>query len=629
MADEKRPVTAKPTNDIVAQVAERIKQSDNVLIALSNDPSVDELSAAIGMTFLLDKMGKHATAIFSGAVPNAIEFLEPEKTFETNTNSLQDFIIALDKDKADHLRYKIEGDYVKVFITPYKTTIDETDLEFSHGDYNVDLVIALDVASSEDLDKALSEHGRIMHDASSINISTEAPGKFGDMQWSNPAASSVSEMVCALADNLKDKENLMDKPIATAFLAGIVAATSRFSNEKTTPITMTMASKLMEAGADQQLISSSIPVELDAQLADAGTGMPVQESVAEEAPVEPAEVEEPVVEEAAMEEVVDPSKLSVDHDEPAEVVPEVAEEKPAEILPEPVAEVPVEEPVPVITPAPVLEPIAEEKPVEPETPEQQLEKIIQSPSPAESRGPLMDELREAAEQREDRLEPDHEIVLEPLSGPDRAPEKDYAKMMEEELSTPAPVNAATQAAPTVPSTVEINGIPDINYAAGTDNGQPIAAPVMSTEALTAQETPVAQPVEPVQAEQVAAPVATEPIEATVVEPVVAEPAPAAEPAPVQAEPAATPLPMPDVSSEFLPPPPPPFDPSAPVGAVDFSPSTPATPPQPAVTPIAPAAPEEPAEVGHSYLGSNPAMQDQVYPPASNDPGAFQLPTPTA
>ena len=114
------PAPAPVKTSVIDQVAEKIRTSDNVLIALSKDPSVDELSGALGLTFILDKMGKHATAIFSGAVPNAIEFLEPEKTFEVNTNSLQDFIIALDKEKADHLRYKIEGDFVKVFITPYR-----------------------------------------------------------------------------------------------------------------------------------------------------------------------------------------------------------------------------------------------------------------------------------------------------------------------------------------------------------------------------------------------------------------------------------------------------------------------------------------------------------------------------
>ena len=113
------------------QVVEKIKESAKILVTVSNSPSVDALSAALALTLLLDKQEKYATAIFSGETPPAIAFLEPEKTFDDTTDSLRDFIIALNKEKADHLRYKVEGDSVKIFITPYKTTIDQSDLEFS------------------------------------------------------------------------------------------------------------------------------------------------------------------------------------------------------------------------------------------------------------------------------------------------------------------------------------------------------------------------------------------------------------------------------------------------------------------------------------------------------------------
>lgn len=250
------------TNDIVAQVATRINESDNVLVTLSKDPSVDELCAALGLTYLLDKAGKHVTAIFSGDIPNAIEFLEPEKTFEVNTDSLRDFIIALDKEKADHLRYKVEGDYVKVFITPYKTLISQDDMKFSYGDYNVDLVIALNVKNEKDLDGALSEYGRIMHDATSINISADIAGNFADLEWGDPNVSSVCEMIYNLLPSLKDVQAQMDKTVATSFLTGIIASTNRFSNDRTTPGAFDAASRLMAAGADQRLISLNIPVEI-------------------------------------------------------------------------------------------------------------------------------------------------------------------------------------------------------------------------------------------------------------------------------------------------------------------------------------------------------------------------------
>lgn len=244
--------------DMVKTIIDKIRSSENILVALPNDPTVDDIAAAIGLTLYLDGMQRHVTAIYSGKNPNSLAFLQPEETFETNTDSLQDFIISLSKDKADHLRYKLEGDFVKVYITPYKTSITEDDLTFSNGDYNVDFVIALDVSSVDELDKALEEHGRIMHNASTVNITTKAPGKFGEIDWSNPMASSVCEMVTQLIFEMQGEDKPLDKDIATALLTGIVAATDRFSNSKTNSDTLALASKLMGMGADQQLISSNV-----------------------------------------------------------------------------------------------------------------------------------------------------------------------------------------------------------------------------------------------------------------------------------------------------------------------------------------------------------------------------------
>ncbi len=258
-----------PQNDFERRIIDKIRSSENILVALSRDPSVDEMAAAIGLTMFLDGLQKHTTAIYSGNTPDALQFLQPAETFETNTDSLQDFIIALSKDKADHLRYKLDGDFVKVYITPYKTVLSENDLEFSHGDYNVDLVLALGVPQATDLDAALSEYGRIMHDATTVDITCDAPGRFGEIEWSDPGASSVSEMITKLIFTMQGKDAVVDKEIATALLTGIVAATGRFSNDRTNSDTMQLASKLMSMGADQQLISAHV-MDNDAGVTNSG-----------------------------------------------------------------------------------------------------------------------------------------------------------------------------------------------------------------------------------------------------------------------------------------------------------------------------------------------------------------------
>jgi hypothetical protein len=243
-------------DDAKSQLIDKLKAANNVLVTVRRDPSVDQLSALLGLTLLLNRQGKHAAAVFSGQVPSTIEFLQPEETIEKNTDSLRDFIIALDKSKADKLRYKVEDNVVRIFITPYKTSISQEDLDFSQGDFNVDLVVALGVQQQADLDQAITAHGRILHDATISTINTAPDGDLGSINWHDPTASSLSELVAELVEGLDGA--LVDNQIATALLTGIVAETNRFSNEKTSPQTMSISAMLMSAGANQQLVASKL-----------------------------------------------------------------------------------------------------------------------------------------------------------------------------------------------------------------------------------------------------------------------------------------------------------------------------------------------------------------------------------
>ena len=243
-------------DDQKKQLIARLKEAQNVLVTVSKNPSVDQLAAAIGLTLALNKLDKHATAVYSGETPSILEFLRPEDTLETNTNSLRDFIIALDKSKADKLRYKVEDEVVRIFITPYHTAISEDDLDFSQGDFNVDVVVALGVHEQQDLDEAILAHGRILHDATVVTVTTDGQSELGMVNIVDTAASSLSEVVSTVVDALA--KDVLDEQIATALLTGIVAMTDRFGNDRTTPQTMSVSAKLMAAGANQQLVAEKL-----------------------------------------------------------------------------------------------------------------------------------------------------------------------------------------------------------------------------------------------------------------------------------------------------------------------------------------------------------------------------------
>ena len=239
------------------QVIEKMKVSNNILIVVSEDPSVDQLATAIGMTLMLNKLKKHVVAVYSGETPRIIEFLKPGETIEKNTDSLQDFIISLDRSKADKLRYKVENDVVKIFITPYRTGITEDDLQFAQGDFNVDVVIALGVDERDHLDNVIISHGQILHDAVVTSMMAgSSTSSVGSINWQEPAVSSLAEMAVKVSDALQP--GILDAQMSTAFLTGIVSETERFKNERTTSKVMTISAQLVASGADPKLVAENL-----------------------------------------------------------------------------------------------------------------------------------------------------------------------------------------------------------------------------------------------------------------------------------------------------------------------------------------------------------------------------------
>jgi hypothetical protein len=350
-------------------IAEKIKQSANILVTVSSNPSVDALTAALGLTLMLNKLDKHATAVFSGVIPPAINFLEPGKTFENNVDSLRDFIIALDKDKADRLRYKVEDDVVRIFITPYRTKISQTDLQFSQGDFNVDLIIALGVEDQKDLDQAITAHGRILHDATVATINAAAQkSNLGSIDWQDAHASSLSEMLASMADALK--AGMLDQQISTALLTGIVANTERFSNQKTTPHVMTISAQLMAAGANQQLIATklqTIPAPVSPRRENPKTQQPAPEAskkVSADAP--------------------DDGEMHINHGQESQEAP---------------------------APLP-MEPVAAPEPVEPEAELEPEPEMAIAPPAAQN----FNDLKEAIQQETVQAAPQHEMAEPPTPG---------------------------------------------------------------------------------------------------------------------------------------------------------------------------------------------------------------------
>lgn len=349
-------------NDARNALIEQIKKSENILIALNSNPSIDELASALSLNLILNKTNTRATTIFSGKIPGVLGFLKPTEVFDYSIDSLRDFIIALDPEKADYVRTKVVDGKVRVSITPSKRAVTVDDLEFSQGDYNVDMIIALGVKNKDDFDAALKSHGQILHSAfvASICIGSTT-SDLGNLNWHEPALQSYAQLVANLTLDLQPKpdENnpetqqvIIDGPVATALMTALVAVTDRFSNAFTTPDIMSLAAVLMSQGANQQLVATQFEASKREDLKhnlDSITSTITNPTLTQQTPPKasaPEKTPEPVVESQ----------------------PEKPAPKPKPIMPEPE---PIVEPAPELEPAPKPEQSQETEPaliLEPVTP---------------------------------------------------------------------------------------------------------------------------------------------------------------------------------------------------------------------------------------------------------------------
>lgn len=240
------------------QTSEALRQAETVLIATAQQPTVEQASAVLALAMILRKLGKKVTAIITDPLPPAIQTLNLEAA-DTNLSGLRDFILKLDLTKAevDRLKYTVEDGKLNIFITPFKGGFAPNDVTYTYGQPQYDVALVLAVPQHKRLDKVFSQNPGLYESVPIVNIDYHRNNEnYGAINLVEPNAASLGEILMALAESLQT--GLVDAPIATALLAGIVSATDRFTAQHTTAKALTVAAQLMAAGANQQQVIKAL-----------------------------------------------------------------------------------------------------------------------------------------------------------------------------------------------------------------------------------------------------------------------------------------------------------------------------------------------------------------------------------
>jgi len=199
------------------EILDSVKAANNILIGCHKSPDDDTVGGATAIYGALTKMGKVAKLVCSEDIPPYLAYIPETKNFKK-----------IDFQSFDFSKYDL-------FIT-----VDSSELK---------LVTAVPEIESLDINIIVIDHHKTNSGYGNINLIKKI--------------SSTSEIIYKL---FEDWEVKFDKNIASSLLAGIIGDTGSFKYRGVTKETFTIASKLVDFGADRDEIISQIYFNLDIDL---------------------------------------------------------------------------------------------------------------------------------------------------------------------------------------------------------------------------------------------------------------------------------------------------------------------------------------------------------------------------
>ncbi|MBW6440709.1 hypothetical protein K0B03_01595 [Patescibacteria group bacterium] len=237
------------------QIIDQINKSETILLCMAKNPTGDALGAALGFYLALKKLGKKTDVVCPTAILEKFSYLPSSQLITHKLEGARDYIFSVDirKDKLQQLRYEVEDNKLKIFITAKNGDLKEKNISLESSKFKYDLIIVLGTSDLENLGSLYDENPELFYEAPIINIDNSPSNEyFGKINLVDVAVSSTSEIVHGIISGIDEK--LIDDKVATNLLTGIIIKTDSFQNKNTTPKAFLAAASLITKGANKEEI---------------------------------------------------------------------------------------------------------------------------------------------------------------------------------------------------------------------------------------------------------------------------------------------------------------------------------------------------------------------------------------
>lgn len=238
------------------QMKNILSSAKSVLILLPQNPEGDILSAGWSFYFFLKDRDIEPTIAFDDPQNNKdrFSFLPTPENIKGDIFGSRDFILSFDTSRNRIVDIGTEQNEkeTRIYITPEHGSIDPRDFSFIPAKFKYDLLVCLGSPDKESFGKIFEENPDIFYEVPIINIDNHNNNdSYGQINIVEMTASSISEILFNLFENF-DNSLLNNEKISTCLLTGIISATNSYQNNKTTPRSLQISSRLMQQGVNQQ-----------------------------------------------------------------------------------------------------------------------------------------------------------------------------------------------------------------------------------------------------------------------------------------------------------------------------------------------------------------------------------------
>ncbi|CAN5122433.1 hypothetical protein BH11PAT1_BH11PAT1_2280 [soil metagenome] len=243
-------------NTQLQKIKDVIATADKVGIAVGENPTVDDMAAALSLYLTLTQANK-AVSIASPTEPIVeLSSLVGIDKVQTNfTSNSGDLIVSFPyrEGEIEKVSYTIDDEKsllnIVVKAGEQGLTFDQNDVVYTRGTEVPTVLFVIGTPRLTNLGTLFAPDG--LKDTQVINIDNkEENQKFGDLVLVSPKFSSVSEQVADLIFAL----NLpVELDTAQNLLSGISYATNNFQDPKTSYVAFEIAAMLMKRGAQRSM----------------------------------------------------------------------------------------------------------------------------------------------------------------------------------------------------------------------------------------------------------------------------------------------------------------------------------------------------------------------------------------